>query len=124
MNLALWVALIFGIIAFLTGFFKQVSLLVLIVRSFLSGLIIYILISLLSFGLKRIENLSTHERDKATQNYTKEQSPSDLDDAAEGSKMKSSQVDRDLIARLSQDPVRGAELVRKMALDDQFKNQF
>lgn len=124
MNLALWVAFIFGILIFLTGFLKQVSFPVLVKRSLLSGLIIYLLTTLLSFGLKRIETKQHHLKN-LPQNKGKEPVPGqkkerESDDTEGGFRQrKASQVAEDLISRLSQDPARGAELVRKMALEEQ-----
>ncbi len=124
MNPALWAALILGIVIFLTGFLKQVSFPVLVKRSLLSGLIIYLLTTLLSFGLKRIETRQ-HPLKNLPQNKGEERVPGQKrereseDTEGEFRQRKASQVAEDLISRLSQDPARGAELVRKMALEDQ-----
>lgn len=123
MNPALWAALILGIVIFLTGFLKQVSFPVLVKRSLLSGLIIYLLSTLLSFGLKRIEtrqhphkNLPQNKGERVPGQKRERESE---DTEGEFRQRKASQVAEDLISRLSQDPARGAELVRKMALEDQ-----
>jgi len=124
MNLAFWMALLIGTLAFLMGLIRKVSILVLIERSILSSIVIYILVSLLEFGLKRAENnhhpfqtLTSNDQEKSELN----QKASSDNPAEESSKPEHSQISHDLISRLGQDPVRGAQLIRKMSLEEETK---
>lgn len=122
MNLPFWVALLGAILVFLIGFLRQVSLVVLVVRAFLSGLVLYIFTYLLSYGGQQMviqQQLFEKQPDEVVdENEKKEQISLENTKGLNLVKRRESQIALDLISRLNQDPTRGAELVRKMSLTD------